>query len=53
MNSHLPDCPVLQGVYIVSNLAKIREMHSRKINKREEKLYKSYEYLISANLQNI
>ena len=53
MNSHLPDCPVLQGVYIVNNLAKIREMHSRKINKREEKLYKSYEYLISAKLQNI
>ena len=53
MNSHLPDCPVLQGVYNVSNLAKIREMHSRKINKREEKIYKSYEYLISTNLQNI
>ncbi len=52
MNSHLPDCLVQQGVCIVSNLAKIREMHSRKINKREEKLYKSYEYLISANLQN-
>ncbi len=53
MNSHLLDFLVLQGVYIVSNLAKIREIHSRKINKREEKLYKSYEYLISANLQNI
>lgn len=53
MNSHLPDCLVLQGVCIVSNLAKIREMHSRKINKREEKIYKSYEYLISAKLQNI
>ena len=53
MNSHLPDYLVQQGVYIVTNLAKIREMHSRKINKREEKIYKSYEYLISANLQNI
>ena len=53
MNSHLLDCPVLLGVCIVNNLAKIREIHSRKINKREEKLYKSYEYLISANLQNI
>ena len=52
MNSHLPDYLVLQGVCIVSNLAKIREMHSRKINKREERLYKSYEYFISANLQN-
>ena len=53
MNSHLLDCLVLQGVYTVSNLAKIREMHSRKINKREEKIYKSYEHLISAKLQNI
>ena len=53
MNSHLLDFPVLLGVCIVNNLAKIREIHSRKINKREEKLYKSYEYLISANLQNI
>ena len=53
MNSHLLDFPVLLGVCIVNNLAKIREMHSRKINKREEKLYKSYEYLISAKLQNI
>ncbi len=53
MNSHLLDFPVVQGVCIVNNLAKIRELHSRKINKREEKLYKSYEYLISAKLQNI
>ncbi len=41
MNSHLLDFPVLQGVCIVNNLAKIREMHSRKINKREEKPCKS------------